>query len=248
LDVSNGGPGLKAFPEGFKMVSGNPVKRSAQFESYPTGSQQYLKEQATFYSCLRYTDVATGYDGIGFPNTNCEAGLNARIHFPACWDGVNLDSPDHTSHVAFLSELDNGSCPEGYPVGLMKIFYEVTWDVNSFVTSGLWDPDTQAWPFVYATGDPTGFSWHGDFQSGWDVQALQDAIDYCNNPNDQTGQGVTEACSYLTVISASEAEECTIKPVVNEAVAGTLSKLPGCNPLQYGPGNATLYLDSNCPE
>ena len=29
------------------------------------------------------TDVA----GYGFPTTDCESGLNARIHFPACWDG-----------------------------------------------------------------------------------------------------------------------------------------------------------------
>lgn len=187
--------------------------------------------------------------GIGFPDTNCEAGFNARVHFPACWDGVNLDSPTHTTHVAFLSELDNGSCPSDHPVGLMKLFFEVTWDVNSFVTSGEWDGTNPAWPFLYATGDPTGFSWHGDFQSGWDQTALQNAIDDCNNPNDETGQGVTEACSYLTVIQDSQAEECTIGAVVNESIGlgSTISKLPGCNPIQAGPGNATIYLDSDCP-
>lgn len=44
----------------------------------------------------------------------------------------NLDSSDHTSHTAFLSELDNGACPDTHPVGLMKLLYEVTWDVNVF--------------------------------------------------------------------------------------------------------------------
>ena len=38
--------------------------------------------------------------------------------------------------------------------------------------------------------DPTGYSLHGDFQSGWDVDVLQNAIDHCNNPNDDTGAGV----------------------------------------------------------
>lgn len=34
----------------------------------------------------------------------------------------------------------------------MKLFYEVTWDVNSFAVSGQWNPATTAWPFVLATG------------------------------------------------------------------------------------------------
>jgi len=54
-----------------------------------------------------------------------QAGLNARVHMPACWDGKNLDPPDHTSHVAFLSDLDNGDCPSTHPIGFIKMFYEV---------------------------------------------------------------------------------------------------------------------------
>lgn len=30
LDVSNGGPGLKAFPPGFRMISGSAASRSDQ--------------------------------------------------------------------------------------------------------------------------------------------------------------------------------------------------------------------------
>lgn len=37
----------------------------------------------------------------------------------------NLDSPDHVSHTAFLSDLDNGDCPSTHPVPLMKLLYEV---------------------------------------------------------------------------------------------------------------------------
>ncbi|KIJ60662.1 hypothetical protein HYDPIDRAFT_189927 [Hydnomerulius pinastri MD-312] len=96
--------------------------------------------------------------------------------------------------------------------------------------------------------DPTGYSWHGDFFNGWDVTALQNAINHCNNPNDQTGSGVTEACSYLNVQSATTANDCKINPTVNEITGGQpLSALPGCNPLQSGPGDATLYYDNNCP-
>ncbi|KAF7351502.1 WSC domain protein [Mycena sanguinolenta] len=243
-DVSNGGPGLKAFPPGFKMITGNPARRS---KKYPVGlgTQDELRERAIQWSCLRYSAGQPGYDdnGTGFPTTDCESGFN-YVQFtsqlpvrsdptavPACWDGVNLDSPDHMNHTAFLSGLDNGSCPEGYPVTLMKA-------QDCFLS---------ALKFLPLPSDPTGFSWHGDFQNGWDTTALQEAIDDCNNPNDATGSGDTSACQYLTVNTVANANTCKIAPIVNEAINGTLTQLPGCNPLQYGPGDATLYTAANCP-
>ncbi|KAF8178495.1 hypothetical protein BJ912DRAFT_665000 [Pholiota molesta] len=247
-DVSNGGPGLKAFPPGLKMISGNPARRSRKYTP-GEGSQEELAERAIEWECLRYT-ATTGYNSAatgsgGFPTTDCEAGLNARIHMPACWDGVNLDSDNHTSHTAFLSDLDNGACPSTHPVPFMKLLYEVTWDVHTLASR--WNPRKDKWPFVWATGDPTGYSWHGDFQNGWDTEALQNAIDKCNNPNDPTGSGITEACSFLTVVNATLAAECQIPPTVNETIDGQLDRLPGCNPLQFGPGDATILSDSNCP-
>jgi hypothetical protein len=48
----------------------------------------------------------------------------------------------------------------------------------------------------------------------WDVTALQNAIDNCNNPNDDTGKGIAEACRFLTVKSAALANTCKIAPLV----------------------------------
>ncbi|KAG5639443.1 hypothetical protein H0H81_002314 [Sphagnurus paluster] len=230
------------------MIGGNPRARS---KKYPAGegSQAELRERAIEWACLRYPSSA-GYNsnnGKGFPTTDCEGGLNSRIHMPACWDGKNLDSPDHFSHTAYLSGLDNGKCPSTHPVPLLKLFYEITWDVTQFASR--WNPNTDKWPFVYATGDPTGYSWHGDFQNGWDTNALQNAIDNCDNPKDQTGNGmssthsnlsltlrelillgVTEACRFLTVLQASVGEKCKITPAVVEPIDGLiqpLAKLPG---------------------
>ncbi|QRW06356.1 WSC domain protein [Ceratobasidium sp. AG-Ba] len=222
-DVRNGGAGLKAFPQGFKMITGSPVARSKKYTE-GQGSQAELRERAVQWACLRYGTPYPGYDGHGFPTTDCEAGFNARLHMPACWDGKNVDSADHMSHVAYLSGLDNGVCPSTHPVPLMKLFYEVTWDVHQFAAR--WT-EADGWPFVYATGDPTGYSWHGDFQNGWATTALQNAIDKCNNPNDDTGNGVTEACQYLTVIPASTANQCKIPAEVKETINGKLAKLPG---------------------
>ncbi|KAJ7336775.1 hypothetical protein DFH08DRAFT_622140, partial [Mycena albidolilacea] len=155
----------------------------------------------------------------------------------ACWDGKNLDSADHT---AFLSGLDNGACPTGFVYMMKAMFFEITWNVGDF--SGCWNSSVDKWPFIYSTGDPTGFSWHGDFQNGWDTTSLQNTIDPCNNLNDQTGQGI-----FLTVKTAALSNQCKINSAVNEVINGTLTKLPGCNLLEFGPQDATIFTDANCP-
>jgi hypothetical protein len=76
----NGGSGLKAFPAGLRMISGNPLLRSKKyvvlsseanlitdrvFSRYQAGlgTQAELAERAVQFSCLRYTANQTGYDG-----------------------------------------------------------------------------------------------------------------------------------------------------------------------------------------
>ncbi len=35
-----------------------------------------------------------------------QQGLALHVQFPNCWDGVNLDSPDHQSHMAYSGHAD----------------------------------------------------------------------------------------------------------------------------------------------
>lgn len=57
----NGGPGLVAFPPGFRMLSGNPILRSVDPAALTDSTQYGLSRQAPFYSCLRYVDGVSGY-------------------------------------------------------------------------------------------------------------------------------------------------------------------------------------------
>ncbi|KAG8990883.1 hypothetical protein FRB90_001582 [Tulasnella sp. 427] len=241
-DVANGGKGLTAFPAGFRMITGDPRKRSKKYTE-GLGTQAELGERAIKSSCLRYGSGNTGYDFYGFPTTDCEAGLLSRLQMPACWDGKNLDSPDHKSHVAYLSQLDSGDCPSTHPVTLIKLTYQVTWDLTGFASRWKGKP----WPFVWSNSDPTGYGWHGEFFNGWDVPTLQNAIDHCNQTPNQLS-GLVTACPYFTINPASTTQACRAKTTeVVEPINGPMAKLPGCNPLQYGPGDATLYSTANCP-
>ncbi|KAG8858248.1 hypothetical protein FRB96_005378 [Tulasnella sp. 330] len=223
----NGGKGLVAPPPGFRMLSGNAAKRS---QVYPVGqgSQGELAERALIGTCLRYNTDSPGYNYYGFPTTDCEAGLNARLQMPSCWDGVNLWLPG-SAHVSYLSDLDNGECDAAHPVTLVHLFYEVTWDLSSFRSQ--WVPQGYPWPFVYSNSDPTGWGWHGDFFNGWDVPVLQNAIDHCDNFTDPDADGgLASACPYLNVSDPAVSDACTIYKVeVTQplGINGPLAALPG---------------------
>lgn len=216
------GENVTAFPPGFRMLAGTPSLRS--YSDVPV-------QEAIGYVCLDYENGSSSTSG--FPSVNCPQGLRAQVIFPSCWNGVDLDSTDHKSHLAYPDELSDGTCPEGFPVRLVTLFYEVTFVVDDF--SDRWYSDRDQ-PFVWAMGDPTGYGLHGDMINGWDEAFLQSAIDTCLN-----GSGLEQDCDLFDL---AYGQECHITPQVDEVVTGTLAKLPGCNPVQFGPGAA---ITETCP-
>lgn len=138
--------------------------------------------------------------------------------------------------MAYPSLSDNGFCPESHPHRFISIFYEVQWETNAF--ADMWYGDEQ--PFVWSFGDPTGFGYHGDFVSGWDVPTLQDAVTNCNDLS-----GVIQDCPVFDNLyfTADQNNGCLIPPTVDEQVFGNLTALPGCNSIQAGPGLAVEESD-----
>lgn len=77
-----------------------------------------------------------------------------QLAYPSfsCWDGKNLDSPDHQSHVAYSSgsgATGGGACPSTHPVKLPQIMYELMWNVTNFADRNMWPTDGSD-PFVYS--------------------------------------------------------------------------------------------------
>jgi len=94
------------------MVAGNPKLRNY------TDS---LEQRAISFACI--PGHGSGGPAVpGFPDHKCGGNLQTRVDFPMCWDGINLDSQDHRSHVAYPSGLDNGVCPSSHPKRLMHLF------------------------------------------------------------------------------------------------------------------------------
>lgn len=208
------------------MLAGNPTLRNFT---------NTLAAKAVTYNCLGVTGPQTN----NIPNQDCPDGLRSQIFFPSCWDGVNVDSADHQSHMAYPDGVDSGKCPSSHPVRLISIFYEIIWGVTAFKND--WYGSSH--PFVFSMGDPTGYGYHGDFVNGWDQATLASAVKDCTNLS-----GDIHDCPVLQLFTGTEQSNCFVEPKVNELTTGWLNALPGCNKVQAGPSPAVAAATCNAPK
>ncbi|GAA5824177.1 hypothetical protein JCM11251_001553 [Rhodosporidiobolus azoricus] len=132
---------IKAFPPGFRMLTGNPYLRSYN-DSSPMAKQIGC-------NCLGGEQPTRRPE---LPAYNCPNGLRLEIFFPSCWDGENPDSPNHQDHVAYPEGGESGPCPASHPHRLISIFYEVMWSVDPWKDE--WENAANtSQPFVLAMGE-----------------------------------------------------------------------------------------------
>ncbi|KAL9074517.1 MAG: hypothetical protein Q9157_004376 [Trypethelium eluteriae] len=229
---------IQPFPPGFKMLSGSSSARSYDNTTMTYGTAQYpprpIADRVSF-NCL--ADGPPLAEQPYMFDTNCANGLRAQIHFQSCWNGIDLYKSDN-SHVAYLSSIDDGICPPGYPVLLVHLFMETLYSVTSIDTS-------DGGQFIFSMGDPTGYGFHADFQNGWNQTVQAEAVYNCANPDND---GQISACQVLQNSQTNAYQEiCPERPnEIEEPVEGMLAKLPGCINITPGPA-AALSSDMNCP-
>ena len=159
---------MKAFPAGFNMLAGSTHRRQFTLgdvskpdpptSSWPLLDQQDLEQRAIGFNCMNYDQSRKPEDSLyrhfmpdkTFMDANCKDGIRLEIMFPSCWDGKNVDSADHKSHMAYPNLVQDGTCPDGFPVRLPTLFYEVIWSTTSELFEG------RDGEFVLSNGDPTG--------------------------------------------------------------------------------------------
>lgn len=146
------------------------------------------------------------------------------LHQASCWNGKDLDSPDHQAHVAYgqgSGANGGGACPSTHPVKLPQIMYELMWDVSKFADKSLWPTDGSD-PFVYSM-NIGGSAAHGDYVFGWEGDSLQKAMDnQCNLNNACPKAG-------LTVQQPNQYNACKKKQQAPEEVDGCKSSAQPIN-------------------
>jgi hypothetical protein len=129
----DGKTNVTAFKPGFRMLVGDAGRQTAEGMQHQLCHRCYTTADNAGVAGLSGGAPCTGSDTQSFPSRMCAGGIRTTITFPTCWDGVNVDSPDHKSHVAYPSTgtfESTGECPSTHPVRLPQLMYEVMWDVG----------------------------------------------------------------------------------------------------------------------
>ncbi|MGZ3145804.1 DUF1996 domain-containing protein [Lentzea chajnantorensis] len=137
-------------PRGLRIVAGN-AKATAPDDS--TRSR---------WSCLHAGHVGASKDFV-----NCPAGtmIESYLDFPQCWNGKDLDSADHKSHMSYPVA---GDCPATHPVPVPKLRQVLRYPANG-------DPAR----FRLSSGP--GYTMHGDFFNVWPEAEMAQRVRDCIN-------------------------------------------------------------------
>ena len=108
----------------------------------------------------------------------CPAGdaLFATVDAPSCWDGKNLDSANHRSHVAYPGWTSLGStCPSTHPYRIPSFILTAVYTIAA-------GDDTKLWAFSsdsMAPNEPRGSTFHADWFGAWDNTIMSMWMDNC---------------------------------------------------------------------
>jgi Domain of unknown function (DUF1996) len=150
---------VSPLPNNLRMIAGDAKAATPQ------------SIRVTFWSC----GVASGLDrSATVPTCPSTRGSFLRLHirFPECWDGRNLDSSDHKSHMAYATRA---GCPSTHPVEVPQITQIYRY------------PSLGGDGFSLASGGQ--YSAHADFVNAWKPNVLRKLVDGCLNDLVHCGRG-----------------------------------------------------------
>lgn len=159
-----------SLPRGLRYVFGYNMSNPANSSSF-------------YFNCDGPGAVPGHYANIAQAAKNCPAGarLGAVLSSPSCWNGTELDSPDHRSHLAFPSYGSWGflKCPDTHPYVLPELQIAVWYTTDATLDrSGNEGADVNTWYFVSdrMANMPAmvpGSTFHADWFGAWEDDVLE---------------------------------------------------------------------------
>lgn len=137
---------VEPYPFGLELLAGNAMATTAQ------------DSEAAGWTCGSSTDLSAKP-----PTCPASAPLHMVLTFPDCWDGENVRSTDHQSHVAYSAD---GICPAAQPVHVPQLTMSTKYPIFGKGHD------------LHLSSGPT-YSAHGDFVNAWDPEVLEREIETC---------------------------------------------------------------------
>ncbi|MEO1967197.1 MAG: DUF1996 domain-containing protein [Sphingomonadaceae bacterium] len=151
--------GCIALPRGLRYVFGRTMQGGVYADNRRDGVN-FVCDKAGL-SSSDFSVVAKG----------CPAGAQIGVQMiaPNCWDGKNLDTPDHRAQTHDTTYGNTGveRCPAGYPYILPTFTFSIFFTVP---VGGLADAEFSSDKMM---GMPAGSTVHADWLGAWDDDTLQ---------------------------------------------------------------------------
>ena len=147
-----GKPTARPFPRGLKLLAGDAMSTTAQ-------SRRVVWWRCSGPGARSAQRLRTP------PRCAARQQLTVNLAFPDCWNGRDLDSADHRSHMRYSR---SGRCPATHRYGVPRVVLELTWPTHvgparlQFASGG--------WQSV-----------HADFWNTWNQRRLRNLVDQCIN-------------------------------------------------------------------
>lgn len=167
---------IQSIPLGLKMIAGSHMGQP--------GMEQDSSIVRWHCQSWESSDATNPRWSAGIPECLAPDRLRMDIFFPSCWNGTDLDSDDHKSHLAYpVTTNGNTECPAAHPVPIIRVSFHYAFGVKPDV----YDPATlssRGWRLASdmydgTLAEPGGMSLHADWFNAWHPEALQAVLDTC---------------------------------------------------------------------
>lgn len=145
-------PPLTTWPARLKIIAGNAKATTPQSKEvvyWGCGSGSSATKVTTPPQC-----------------SSGDTGLTLHVNFPDCWNGRDLDSSDHKSHMAYSK---NRACPASHAVSLPRLIARFQWT------------DKHPSPVSLSLSSGSTNTFHADWWNSWDQTRLAKLVDKCIN-------------------------------------------------------------------
>jgi hypothetical protein len=223
---------MSPWPAGLKIIAGDSHATAPQ----PTRIVYWGCGNGSSVSKVAYVPQCKSGD----------TGLTVHVLFPDCWDGLNLDSPDHKAHMAYSV---SNECPATHPVSLPTLIMRWQW-TNLTPAPGEVTLASCNGGTCDASGSPN--TMHSDWVNAWDQPVLDALVAKCINGGIDCPAGTTVTTTSTPSVSTTSTPpgptttvpETTTLPKSTTTVLPTTTTTAACSD---GPGRVATDREPHTP-
>jgi hypothetical protein len=164
-------------PNGLRFVVGSDFKGGWK--------QAHTPAQTPYVGPFRFNCLTANGNGLAgisgqyfdiasVPKCPVGAQFQMVLQFPGCWNGTQLDSADHGSHMDYMT---NGKCDAKHPYLIPTFLLSIGYNIKEGDDTTLFSLSSDA---IDKT-KPRGWSIHADWFGAWDPEARDRWYPHCIN-------------------------------------------------------------------